>query len=35
MAYKNNNSELPKKISEDKQIVIKYPKNVSQNLNGL
>ena len=32
MAYKNNNSELPKKISEDKQIVIKYPKNVSQNL---
>ena len=31
MAYKNNNSELPKKISEDKQIVIKYPKNVSQN----
>ena len=32
MAYKNNNSELPKKISEDKHIVIKYPKNVSQNL---
>ena len=32
MAYKNNNIELPKKISEDKKIVIKYPKNVSQNL---
>ncbi len=32
MLYKNNKSGLPKKISEDKKILTKYPEDVSQDL---
>ena len=32
MIKKDNNSELSKKISKNKKIIIKYPENVSQNL---
>ena len=32
MIGKNSNSKLPKKISENKKIIIKFPEDISQNL---
>ncbi len=32
MIGKNSNSKLPKQISEDKKVTIKYPEDISQNL---